>query len=195
MNHTVKRKEKNDKKESDFSFPAFQKESIKERLAKLMRGRSKTAVAKAWGLPFSTLNNYFEKDATPSLQVASQIAFAEGVSIDWLVFGKVDAESLHPQTDNNAQNQPLDITQQRLLAILSALESPEAERLSKLLALNGAKYLSRLLEPENQELIQLEGRKRAAALLLDNLSDDRVREILAEIEASNLSHSLKAKAG
>ncbi|EJB4147826.1 TPA: regulator [Escherichia coli] len=81
------------------------------------------------------------------------------------------------------------------MAILSALESPEAERLSKLLALNGAKYLSRLLEPENQELIQLEGRKRAAALLLDNLSDDRVREILAEIEASNLSHSLKAKAG
>ncbi|EKS2202133.1 helix-turn-helix domain-containing protein [Salmonella enterica] len=191
----VKGKERNDEKESVFSFPAFQKESIKERLTKLMRGRSKTAVAKAWGLPFSTLNNYFEKDATPSLQVASQIAFAEGVSIDWLVFGRGATESSQPQSDANIQHQPPDITQQRLLAILSALESPEAERLSKLLALNGAKYLSRLLEPENQELIRLEGRKRAAALLLDNLPDERVREILAEIEASILSESVKAKAG
>ncbi|EAX6860078.1 bacteriophage CI repressor [Salmonella enterica] len=195
MNHIVKGKERNDEKESVFSFPAFQKESIKERLTKLMRGRSKTAVAKAWGLPFSTLNNYFEKDATPSLQVASQIAFAEGVSIDWLVFGRGATESSQPQSDANIQHQPPDITQQRLLAILSALESPEAERLSKLLALNGAKYLSRLLEPENQELIRLEGRKRAAALLLDNLPDERVREILAEIEASILSESVKAKAG
>ncbi|EAY6134636.1 bacteriophage CI repressor [Salmonella enterica subsp. enterica serovar Give] len=195
MNHIVKGKERNDEKESVFSFPAFQKESIKERLTKLMRGRSKTAVAKAWGLPFSTLNNYFEKDATPSLQVASQIAFAEGVSIDWLVFGRGATESSQPQSDANIQHQPPDITQQRLLAILSALESPEAERLSKLLALNGAKYLSRLLEPENQELIRLEGRKRAAALLLDSLPDERVREILAEIEASILSESVKAKAG
>ncbi|EFA3496052.1 XRE family transcriptional regulator [Escherichia coli] len=195
MNQRIREKERNNEKESDFSFPAFQKESIKERLIKLMRGRSKTAVAKAWGLPFSTLNNYFEKDAMPSLQVASQIAFAEGVSIDWLVFGKVDSESSHPQPDSNVQYQSLDITQQRLLAILSALESPEAERLSKLLALNGAKYLSRLLEPENQELIQLEGRKRVAALLLDNLSDDRVREILEEIEIDNLSNNVKTKAG
>ncbi|CAD6526122.1 regulatory protein [Escherichia coli] len=194
MNHIVNRKERSTEKESDFSFPVFQKESIKERLAMLMRGRSKTAVAKAWGLPFSTLNNYFEKDATPSLQVASQIAFAEGVSIDWLVFGKEDIEPISPKIDENVQLS-LDITQQRLLAILSALEASEAERLSKILALNGAKYLSRLLEPENQELIQLEGRKRAAALLLDHLSDERVREILADIESDKLSSSLESKAG
>lgn len=194
MIHTVARKERSDEKESDFSFPVLQKESIKERLATLMRGRSKSAAAKAWGLPFSTLNNYFEKDAIPSLQVASQIASAEGVSIDWLVFGKADVEAPQSQIDD-AHHLSLDVTQQRLLAILGALESSEAERLSKLLALNGARYLSRLLEPENQELIQLEGRKRTAALLLDNLPDERVREILEEIEASILSASVKSKAG
>ncbi|HHV0227023.1 TPA: hypothetical protein ACUKRV_005013 [Escherichia coli] len=33
MNHMVNRKERSTGKESDFSFPVFRKESIKERLA------------------------------------------------------------------------------------------------------------------------------------------------------------------
>lgn len=183
MNHDVERKESVSSKGDDFSFPLIQKESIKARLKVLMKGRSKSAVAKAWGLPFSTLNNYFEKDAIPSLQVASQIAEAEGVSIDWLAFGK--SGSSIPATDEQSCT-PLKISQdvvlQRLIAIISALDIDDAEALSKLLALNGARYLSRLLNAENQSLLRLEGRKRIAALMLEDMPDERVREILAEIE-------------
>ncbi|EHL9819619.1 regulator [Salmonella enterica subsp. enterica serovar Hartford] len=51
------------------------------------------------------------------------------------------------------------------------------------------------MNPENQDLLQLEGRKRLAALMLVDMSDERVREILEEIETDNLSSSVKAKAG
>ncbi|AIJ09290.1 helix-turn-helix domain-containing protein [Edwardsiella anguillarum] len=183
MNHDVMRKESVLSKGDDFSFPLIQKESIRARLKMLMKGRSKSAVAKAWGLPFSTLNNYFEKDAIPSLQVASQIAEAEGVSIDWLAFGKSGDSVPAPERQTCT---PLTISQdvvlQRLIAILSALDVDDAEALSKLLALNGARYLSRLLNAENQSLLRLEGRKRIAALMLEDMPDERVREILAEIE-------------
>ncbi|HAG3150204.1 TPA: helix-turn-helix transcriptional regulator [Salmonella enterica] len=183
MNHDVTRKESVSIKGDDFSFPLIQKESIKQRLKALMKGRSKSAVAKAWGLPFSTLNNYFEKDAVPSLQVASQIAKAEGVSIDWLVFGKSKDSIPAPdeQTCMRLTNSH-DVVLQRLIAILSALDIDDAEALSKLLAINGALYLSRLLNSDNQSLLRLEGRKRVAALMLEDMSDERVREILAEIE-------------
>ncbi|SPW34510.1 Uncharacterised protein [Edwardsiella tarda] len=68
------------------------------------------------------------------------------------------------------------------MAIINALEAKDVEQLSKQLALNGARYLSQLLNAENQSLLRLEGRKRMAALMLEDMSDERVREILAEIE-------------
>lgn len=68
------------------------------------------------------------------------------------------------------------------MAIINALDAKDVEQLSKQLALNGARYLSQLLNAENQSLLRLEGRKRMAALMLEDMSDERVREILAEIE-------------
>ncbi|SPZ80970.1 regulatory protein [Shigella dysenteriae] len=79
--------------------------------------------------------------------------------------------------------------------IINALDAKDIERLSKTLALNGAKYLTQILEPENQGLLRLEGRKRVAALLLDDLPDECIREILEEIESSKLSSSVKSRAG
>ncbi|EJP9599432.1 helix-turn-helix transcriptional regulator, partial [Salmonella enterica] len=162
MNQMVTGKEKGMAKENDFSFPGIQKESVRERIKLLMRGRSKSAVAKLWGLPFSTLNNYFEKDAIPSLQVASQIAAVEGVTIDWLVLG---TENQQTQTQSlPQQQQQYDVARDKdvqiILAIWQGLEPKEREDLSKLLSRRGGDFLAILLDQHIQELHELMGVRR-----------------------------------
>ncbi|TKT99223.1 helix-turn-helix transcriptional regulator [Citrobacter sp. wls830] len=63
------------------------KDTFKDRLRQLVGNRSLRAASKAWELPYSTLNNYFEKDTIPSLYVAQKIAKIEGVSLEWLASG------------------------------------------------------------------------------------------------------------
>ncbi|EAC1253237.1 helix-turn-helix transcriptional regulator [Salmonella enterica subsp. diarizonae] len=186
MNQIVTGKEKGMTKENDFSFPGIQKESVRERIKLLMRGRSKSAVAKLWGLPFSTLNNYFEKDAIPSLQVASQIAAVEGVTIDWLVLG---TESQQTQTQSLPQQSQQydaarDIDVQIILAIWQGLEPNERESISKLLSRRGGDFLAILLDQHIQELHELVGVRRLLALELKNIPEEKVREIYEEYEAA-----------
>ncbi|EAM8418381.1 XRE family transcriptional regulator [Salmonella enterica] len=186
MNQIVTGKEKGMTKENDFSFPGIQKESVRERIKLLMRGRSKSAVAKLWGLPFSTLNNYFEKDAIPSLQVASQIAAVEGVTIDWLVLG---TESQQTQTQSLPQQSQQydaarDIDVQIILAIWQGLEPNERENISKLLSRRGGDFLAILLDQHIQELHELVGVRRLLALELKNIPEEKVREIYEEYEAA-----------
>lgn len=153
------------------------KESIPERLKLLIGDRSARAAARDWGLSFSTLNNYLTRGTEPSLSVALQIAAIEGVSVEWLCGLDVPAntESCDLKA-NHIENGKV------IMAIINALDAKDVEQLSKQLALNGARYLSQLLNAENQSLLRLEGRKRMAALMLEDMSDERVREILAEIE-------------
>ncbi|ELP4663234.1 helix-turn-helix transcriptional regulator [Salmonella enterica] len=186
MNQIVTGKEKGMTKENDFSFPGIQKESVRERIKLLMRGRSKSAVAKLWGLPFSTLNNYFEKDAIPSLQVASQIAAVEGVTIDWLVLG---TESQQTQTQSlPQQSQQYDAARDKdvqiILAIWQGLEPNERESISKLLSRRGGDFLAILLDQHIQELHELVGVRRLLALELKNIPEEKVREIYEEYEAA-----------
>ncbi|EBA4369436.1 helix-turn-helix transcriptional regulator, partial [Salmonella enterica] len=186
MNQMVTGKEKGMAKENDFSFPGIQKESVRERIKLLMRGRSKSAVAKLWGLPFSTLNNYFEKDAIPSLQVASQIAAVEGVTIDWLVLG---TENQQTQTQSlPQQQQQYDVARDKdvqiILAIWQGLEPKEREDLSKLLSRRGGDFLAILLDQHIQELHELMGVRRLLALELKNMPEERVREIYEEYETA-----------
>lgn len=195
MNQIVTGKEKGMTKENDFSFPGIQKESVRERIKLLMRGRSKSAVAKLWGLPFSTLNNYFEKDAIPSLQVASQIAAVEGVTIDWLVLG---TESQQTQTQP-LQQQSLqydaarDKDVQIILAIWQGLEPNERESISKLLSRRGGDFLAILLDKHIQELHELNGVRRLLALELKNIPEEKVREIYEEYETTGDHFNLTDK--
>ncbi|HGB6405007.1 TPA: helix-turn-helix domain-containing protein [Salmonella enterica subsp. enterica serovar Oranienburg] len=182
-------------KENDFSFPSIQKESVRERIKLLMRGRSKSAVAKLWGLPFSTLNNYFEKDAIPSLQVASQIAAVEGVTIDWLVLG---TESQQTQTQSlPQQSQQYDAARDKdvqiILAIWQGLEPNERESLSKLLSRRGGDFLAILLDDDIQELHEIVGVRRLLALELKKLPDEKVREIYEEYEAKGNHFNVNEK--
>ncbi|HGA5439032.1 TPA: helix-turn-helix domain-containing protein, partial [Salmonella enterica subsp. enterica serovar Eastbourne] len=188
-------KEKGMTKENDFSFPSIQKESVRERIKLLMRGRSKSAVAKLWGLPFSTLNNYFEKDAIPSLQVASQIAAVEGVTIDWLVLG---TESQQTQTQSlPQQSQQYDAARDKdvqiILAIWQGLEPNERESLSKLLSRRGGDFLAILLDDDIQELHEIVGVRRLLALELKKLPDEKVREIYEEYEAKGNHFNVNEK--
>ncbi|EEG3089812.1 helix-turn-helix transcriptional regulator [Salmonella enterica] len=195
MNQIVTGKEKGMTKENDFSFPGIQKESVRERIKLLMRGRSKSAVAKLWGLPFSTLNNYFEKDAIPSLQVASQIAAVEGVTIDWLVLG---TESQQTQTQSlPQQSQQYDAARDKdvqiILAIWQGLEPNERESLSKLLSRRGGDFLAILLDDDIQELHEIVGVRRLLALELKKLPDEKVREIYEEYEAKGNHFNVNEK--
>lgn len=175
-------------KENDFSFPGIQKESVRERIKLLMRGRSKSAVAKLWGLPFSTLNNYFEKDAIPSLQVASQIAAVEGVTIDWLVLGTENQQTQTQSLPQQQQQQQYDVARDKdvqiILAIWQGLEPKEREDLSKLLSRRGGDFLAILLDQHIQELHELMGVRRLLALELKNMPEERVREIYEEYETA-----------
>lgn len=69
------------------AFESTAKETIQDRIKQLFNGRNMRQVAREWGLPYSTLNNYFEKGATPGLNVVANICQKENVTLDWLVFG------------------------------------------------------------------------------------------------------------
>lgn len=76
------------KNNTDVSFVQSEKETLIDRIQTLIKGRSVRAVSIAWGLPYSTLNNYLNKGTDPSFKAIQMIAEAENVSLDWLASGK-----------------------------------------------------------------------------------------------------------
>lgn len=74
-------------KERELSLEADGKESIADRLRKLIGTRTVRAAANDWGLAFSTLNNYLTRGTEPSLNVAIKIANLEGVTAEWIATG------------------------------------------------------------------------------------------------------------
>lgn len=89
------------KKESEFSIPTSGKESISERIRKLIGHRTVRAAAQDWGLPFSTLNNYLTRGTEPSLNVAMKVANIEGVSLEWLAAGESSEDKEKTRTHHN----------------------------------------------------------------------------------------------
>lgn len=90
-------------KEIEISFTQCGKESIRDRIKSLFKGRSLRRVSLDWDLPYSTLNNYFARSATPSVDVLVKISDIEKVSLNWLATGREDIlaldESDSPQDD------------------------------------------------------------------------------------------------
>ncbi len=170
------------------------KEPIVERMAYLIRRYpSRSAAARAWGININTLQSYFKKGNTPEPResILVRIAESEGVSLEWLKTGNGNP----PKTQKTQKTQS-DLSQgDQLTEMLSFLTSEEREALTNMLARKGVETVLRLLDKETQELLQLEGRKRLAALMLVDMPDEQVREILEEIEASILSESVNSKAG
>lgn len=167
------------------------KEPIVERMAYLIRRYpSRSAAARAWGININTLQSYFKKGNTPEPResILVRIAESEGVSLEWLKTGNGNPPKIQKTQSDLGQGD-------QLTEMLSFLTSEEREALTNMLARKGVETVLRLLDKETQELLQLEGRKRLAALMLVDMPDEQVREILEEIEASILSESVNAKAG
>lgn len=81
-------------KERDVSLSQMGKESVRDRIKKLFKGRSLRKVSLDWDLPYSTLNNYFSRSATPSVDVLVKIAELENVSLNWLATGRDDTHQI-----------------------------------------------------------------------------------------------------
>lgn len=62
--------------------------SLAERILLLMKGRSARQAAEDWGIGASTVNAYVKNGSIPNLNIAHQIAFKEGVNLEWLATGK-----------------------------------------------------------------------------------------------------------
>lgn len=74
-------------------------------------------------------------------------------------------------------------TDTKLLALFSFLNDEEKQRLIEVLGRNGAVFLTLLLDTDIQELHNLEGVRRIAALSLRHWPEERVREIFKVFEA------------
>ncbi|SRZ95181.1 hypothetical protein [Shigella sonnei] len=193
-------------KEPNGSFPDEKKEPLIQRLFSLVeRYPSRSEAARAWGINISTLNNYYKRrhlNPIPRPNQLQKIADKEGVSLEWLTTG----QGQKPSFDANSSKEQKAMTGEppstkganidsSLLTLIEILSDDEKNALFEVLARKGVETLLRLLDKETQELLQLEGRKRLAALMLVDMPDEQVREILEEIEASILSESVKAKVG
>ena len=94
-------------KKENVSFAQSGKESIRDRMKSLFKGRSLRKVSLDWALPYSTLNNYFARSATPSVEILVKISEIENVSLAWLATGKDGVYMLDEAHSSNGQAQPI----------------------------------------------------------------------------------------
>ncbi len=142
-----------DKKQAEVSFQEDGKESIQDRLRLLFNGRSLRQTAIDWKLPYSTLNNYFEKGAMPGLNVVKNISLKENVSLDWLVFGT--------NADNNASQQADIVVKEKNTAmehawkyIYESLDYDVVDSLIKLIHRKGAEALVSMTQSEREQDVE-----------------------------------------
>lgn len=174
------------RKENKLSFDEVRKENFTARLKQLIGNRSIRAAAKAWGLSFSTLNNYITRGTEPSFIAMQAIASIEGISLDWLAFGDIDSNSNHSLSqkdtaimNNESSTPPVDDKDFLRSAWSSAFEfmgKTEAESLLKIIINGGARGLIKLAEHEA-------GLDEMFALLTPELKERAIELIGAHVEA------------
>lgn len=134
----------------DFSFSQNRKESIQDRIKQLVGTRSLRKATSDWGLPYSTINNYFEKGTTPGLNVVATIAKLENVSLEWLVYGENNSDPIIEKEKVPAEDVPPPNTS-IVDEILRRAAPEDRERLIDMLCCIGIKgVLERLQQPTRQ---------------------------------------------
>lgn len=78
----------NENYDESLSFVDNEKESIYERIERLMNHRSVRDCAKLWDIPHSTLVSALNRRSDPKLSMLLNISEAEGVSLNWLATGE-----------------------------------------------------------------------------------------------------------
>ncbi|MFS1582992.1 MAG: regulator [Candidatus Arsenophonus phytopathogenicus] len=67
------------------------------------------------------------------------------------------------------------------------MDEKEITTLANVLSQRGSMFLLELLDPKNQALLSLTGLKKQAAYQLEEMDDERVREILSEMDQARSS--------
>ncbi|EAP9799843.1 XRE family transcriptional regulator [Salmonella enterica] len=135
-------------KENEFAIHGCGKENLATRLRQLIdRHKSARAAAKAWGLSFSTLNNYLNRGTEPAFSVMQTIAIKEAVSLDWLAFGSSGVNVSHRQLTEQPNAADNDFANELLRRAAPA----DKERLVNAICDIGIKgILSKLQQPDAQ---------------------------------------------
>ncbi|WP_105492320.1 helix-turn-helix domain-containing protein [Escherichia coli] len=133
-----------------FSLVDRGKESFRERLVKLIGGRSVRTAASDWGIPPSTLNNYIHKGTEPSFKIVCLISDKERVSLNWLAYGEELTATANSLSNQTAQPSP-DITNELANELLKRASTEDKELLINAICDMGIKgILKRLQQPTRQ---------------------------------------------
>ncbi|EKK8372448.1 XRE family transcriptional regulator [Salmonella enterica] len=135
-------------KENEFAIHGCGKESLATRLRQLIdKYKSARAAARAWGLSFSTLNNYLNRGTEPAFSVMQTIAIKESVSLDWLAFGSNELNVSHQQLTEQSSVANNDFANE----LLKRATPADKEKLVNAICDIGIKgILSKLQQPDAQ---------------------------------------------
>ncbi|EEG6271924.1 hypothetical protein G3F95_000973 [Salmonella enterica subsp. enterica] len=188
------------RKELKGSFPGQGKEPIIERIFKLVeRYPSRNAAARAWGINEGTLKNYYNRKdiaPTPRYNQLKKIAECEGVSLEWLQTGIGKEPKDSNQGNASAQPPGMSDLDTQIMSFISFLDDREKQRLIDVLGRKGAEHCLILLDGDINELHALDGVRRAFALSLRGLPEERVREIFERnTNEADLFNLTEKKAG
>ncbi|WP_140918333.1 hypothetical protein [Limnobaculum xujianqingii] len=165
------------------SFPGDGKETIQERLKGLMKGRSLRQVSFDWGLPYSTINNYFAKGTMPGVDVLVAVSNIEQVSLEWLILGTCQAQETEDQSNTHEQAivSPIDEESDYIVKIISMLDQESRKKLLKVLLMKGAEAVLLLTNETNLKLMQLPEREKMAMMKLCDNTNPEVAKILQQL--------------
>ncbi|MFT4463925.1 MAG: hypothetical protein ACMX3H_02935 [Sodalis sp. (in: enterobacteria)] len=138
------------------------------RIAKLVkRYPSRRQAAEAWGVNYSTLQNYFKRASMqPNLrrQVLEAISRCENVSVEWLLTGIGDVDTENEERKLWVYKEPIVVTTttsvardiSRITDLLGLLKDDDLSKLAEILGLKGVEILLYLLDDDNIRLLKLD---------------------------------------
>lgn len=161
-------KEPSERKVRIGSFPDGTKEPVISRIAKLVkRYPSRRQAAEAWGVNYSTLQNYFKRASmqpNPRRQVLEAISRCENVSVEWLLTGIGDVDTGDEERKFWVYKEPIIATTttsvardiSRITDLLGLLKNDDLSKLAEILGLKGVEILLYLLDDDNIRLLKLD---------------------------------------
>ncbi|MGL5798994.1 MAG: helix-turn-helix domain-containing protein [Plesiomonas sp.] len=168
INHLT-RKEREMQKIHDGFIPNDRKKPVIQRIAELVDNHpSRRQAAQAWGINYSTLQNYFKRadqEPIPRRAVLEKIAKYENVAVEWLLTG-INTARLDGVSSFEAQNESSDVTLTRLIELLSLLNPKERDSLVRLFSLKGIESVLSLLDATNFQFLQLPTQEKERLMAL-----------------------------
>lgn len=164
-----------EEKESEVALQLEGKETLVDRLRSLIGHRSARAAASAWGLSFSTLNNYLNRGTEPSFGVVQKIALKEDVTLDWLAYGSSDPNGSRSYANSghdllsDSRDSSHDLLKATWVLIYESLDKNEIQSLMRLLVRVGVKGILEKFESSastDEILMHLTKEEKARLLAL-----------------------------